>query len=222
MILQDRSSMLWSTLASRSRSATRSCSHAHHAGARALRRRRPRRWCRLERRGEAARARRPPVHADRRAPRALQTRRRRPLRRAWTTCCRAWTWLRLSRRASCPACAGAPARLPALLLMVLPSCAPRMAGSAPGRTAHARRAAGQPKHVPRSANWKERNAALEEVEEMLRAAGGRIQPPPGDLISALKARAGCAVLAECSADSALRLCQQERKLRWCVGWHATV
>ena len=55
------------------------------------------------------------------------------------------------------------------------------------------RAAGQPEHVPRSANWKERNAALEEVEEMLRAAGGRIQPPPGDLISALKARACCAL-----------------------------
>ena len=52
--------------------------------------------------------------------------------------------------------------------------------------------AGQSKRLPRSANWKERNAALEEVEEMLRAAGGRIQAPPGDLISALKASARCA------------------------------
>jgi hypothetical protein len=40
----------------------------------------------------------------------------------------------------------------------------------------------------RSANWKERNAALEELEGLLRAAGGRIQPPPGELVGALKVR----------------------------------
>ena len=37
-----------------------------------------------------------------------------------------------------------------------------------------------------SANWKERNAALEEVEEIVKAAGGRIQPTVGDLMPALK------------------------------------
>jgi len=37
-----------------------------------------------------------------------------------------------------------------------------------------------------SANWKERNAALDEVEEIIKAAGGRIQPSVGDLMSALK------------------------------------
>ncbi|KAL0039701.1 hypothetical protein WJX77_005628 [Trebouxia sp. C0004] len=39
-----------------------------------------------------------------------------------------------------------------------------------------------------SANWKERNAALDEVEEIIKAAGGRIQPSVGDLMSALKGR----------------------------------
>lgn len=37
-----------------------------------------------------------------------------------------------------------------------------------------------------SANWKERNAALEEVEGIIKAAGSRIQPNVGDLMSALK------------------------------------
>lgn len=37
-----------------------------------------------------------------------------------------------------------------------------------------------------SSNWKERNAALEEVEEIIKAAGGRIQPTVGDLMPALK------------------------------------
>ena len=37
-----------------------------------------------------------------------------------------------------------------------------------------------------SANWKERNAALDEVEEIVRFAGGRIQPAVGDLMPALK------------------------------------
>ena len=37
-----------------------------------------------------------------------------------------------------------------------------------------------------SANWKERNAALDEVEEIIKAAGGRIQPSVGDLMPALK------------------------------------
>ena len=41
-----------------------------------------------------------------------------------------------------------------------------------------------------SANWKERNAAVEEVEEVLKAAGGRIQPSLGDLMPALKVRTG--------------------------------
>lgn len=39
-----------------------------------------------------------------------------------------------------------------------------------------------------SSNWKERNAALEEVEEIVKAAGGRIQPSVGDLMPALKVR----------------------------------
>lgn len=37
-----------------------------------------------------------------------------------------------------------------------------------------------------SSNWKERNAALEEVEEIMKSAGGRIQPSVGDLMPALK------------------------------------
>ena len=37
-----------------------------------------------------------------------------------------------------------------------------------------------------SANWKERNAALDEVEEIIKSAGGRIQPAVGDLMPALK------------------------------------
>ena len=41
-----------------------------------------------------------------------------------------------------------------------------------------------------SANWKERNAAVEEVEEILKAAGSRIQPSLGDLMPALKVRTG--------------------------------
>ncbi|KAK9814323.1 hypothetical protein WJX72_004049 [[Myrmecia] bisecta] len=38
------------------------------------------------------------------------------------------------------------------------------------------------------ANWKSRNAGLEEVEQILQAAGGRIQPSLGDLMPALKGR----------------------------------
>lgn len=37
-----------------------------------------------------------------------------------------------------------------------------------------------------SANWKERNAALDEVQDIIKAAGGRIQPAVGDLMPALK------------------------------------
>ena len=37
-----------------------------------------------------------------------------------------------------------------------------------------------------SSNWKERNAALDEVEDIVKAAGGRIQPTVGDLMPALK------------------------------------
>ena len=40
-----------------------------------------------------------------------------------------------------------------------------------------------------SANWKERNAALDEVEEIVKSAGGRIQPTVGDLMPALKVNA---------------------------------
>ena len=40
-----------------------------------------------------------------------------------------------------------------------------------------------------SANWKERNAALDEVEEIIKSAGGRIQPTVGDLMPALKVNA---------------------------------
>ncbi|KAF6262791.1 armadillo-type protein [Scenedesmus sp. NREL 46B-D3] len=39
-----------------------------------------------------------------------------------------------------------------------------------------------------SANWKERKEALDEVEAILAAAGGRIQPCVGDLMPALKGR----------------------------------
>ena len=37
-----------------------------------------------------------------------------------------------------------------------------------------------------SANWKERNAALDDVESIIKSAGSRIQPSIGDLMSALK------------------------------------
>ena len=37
-----------------------------------------------------------------------------------------------------------------------------------------------------SSNWKDRNAALEEVESIVKAAGSRIQPSVGDLMPALK------------------------------------
>lgn len=40
-----------------------------------------------------------------------------------------------------------------------------------------------------SANWKERNAVLDEVEEIIKSAGGRIQPTVGDLMPALKVNA---------------------------------
>ncbi len=38
------------------------------------------------------------------------------------------------------------------------------------------------------ANWKERNAALEAMEEMVKAAGGRITPSLGEVMPALKVR----------------------------------
>ena len=37
-----------------------------------------------------------------------------------------------------------------------------------------------------SVNWKERNAAMESVEEMIRGAGGRITPNVGELVQCLK------------------------------------
>lgn len=37
-----------------------------------------------------------------------------------------------------------------------------------------------------SANWKERNAALDEVDDIIKSAGGRIEPTVGDLMPALK------------------------------------
>ncbi len=37
-----------------------------------------------------------------------------------------------------------------------------------------------------SAKWQERNAALEEVDGILRGAGGRVQPGVGNLIPLLK------------------------------------
>lgn len=49
-----------------------------------------------------------------------------------------------------------------------------------------------------SANWKERNAALDEVEEIIKAAGGRIQPTVGDLMPALKVSCRLCVLASIS------------------------
>jgi len=41
-------------------------------------------------------------------------------------------------------------------------------------------------HVPCSAKWQERNAALEEVENILKAAGGRIQPSVNKLVALLR------------------------------------
>lgn len=43
-----------------------------------------------------------------------------------------------------------------------------------------------------SANWKERNAGLAEVEDILKANGNRIQPALGDLMPALKVRLAAA------------------------------
>lgn len=43
-----------------------------------------------------------------------------------------------------------------------------------------------------SANWKERNTVLDEVEEIIKSAGGRIQPTVGDLMPALKVNASIA------------------------------
>ena len=37
-------------------------------------------------------------------------------------------------------------------------------------------------------NWKERNAALEALEEIIRAAGGRITPSLGEAVPALRVR----------------------------------
>ncbi len=37
-------------------------------------------------------------------------------------------------------------------------------------------------------NWKERNAALEALEEMVKAAGSRITPSLGEALPALKVR----------------------------------
>jgi hypothetical protein len=39
---------------------------------------------------------------------------------------------------------------------------------------------------PCSAKWQERNAALEEVESILKAAGGRIQPSVNNLVALLR------------------------------------
>lgn len=41
-------------------------------------------------------------------------------------------------------------------------------------------------HVLCSAKWQERNAALEEVENILKAAGGRIQPSVNNLVALLR------------------------------------
>ena len=41
---------------------------------------------------------------------------------------------------------------------------------------------------PCSAKWQERNAALEEVEGVLKAAGGRIQPSVSNLVALLRVR----------------------------------
>lgn len=81
-----------------------------------------------------------------------------------------------------------------------------------------------------SANWKERNAALDEVEEIIKSAGGRIQPTVGDLMPALKvstntcmaSRAGLIDLTEdarsmqfedLSIDSLLQRCNAECQAR---------
>jgi hypothetical protein len=56
-----------------------------------------------------------------------------------------------------------------------------------------------------SANWKERNAALDEVEEIIKAAGGRIQPSVGDLMSALKV--SCSLSCCCFTGSVQVKCK---------------
>ena len=44
----------------------------------------------------------------------------------------------------------------------------------------------QPSLSPCSAKWQERNAALEEVSNILKGAGGHVQPSIGNLLSLLK------------------------------------
>ena len=43
--------------------------------------------------------------------------------------------------------------------------------------------------LPCSAKWQERNGALEEVSNILKGAGGHVQPNIGKLLSLLKVRA---------------------------------
>jgi len=50
------------------------------------------------------------------------------------------------------------------------------------------------------ANWKERNAALEAMEEMVKAAGGRITPSLGEVMPALKVRRGAAIADVCTVS----------------------
>lgn len=44
-------------------------------------------------------------------------------------------------------------------------------------------------HKLNSDNWKERNAAMEAVDQMIRSVGGRILPTVGDLMLGLKVTA---------------------------------
>ena len=45
---------------------------------------------------------------------------------------------------------------------------------------------------PCSAKWQERNGALEEVSNILKGAGGHVQPSIGNLLSLLKVGTYCA------------------------------
>ena len=61
-----------------------------------------------------------------------------------------------------------------------------------------------------SANWKERNLALEEVEGILQAAGGRIQPSIGDLIPAVKVQPAGTNHLMAACMQALSYCQSSK------------
>lgn len=50
----------------------------------------------------------------------------------------------------------------------------------------------QPSQCLCSAKWQERNAALEEVSNILKGAGGHVQPSIGNLLSLLKVGMQCA------------------------------